>query len=108
VFVYIDIFVLVALDCDDMFRVRLAPFALSRLPVRRLSTLRPTMHTAFFPAEPSGPSVTSSVPGPIAQKAIAELDTVFDISRSVNMMCDYQRSIGNYLFDVDGNKLLDV
>jgi 4-aminobutyrate aminotransferase/(S)-3-amino-2-methylpropionate transaminase len=63
---------------------------------------------AFFPTEPNCPSVASSIPGPIAQKAIAELDTVFDISRSLNMMCDYQRSIGNYLSDVDGNKLLDV
>jgi 4-aminobutyrate aminotransferase/(S)-3-amino-2-methylpropionate transaminase len=66
------------------------------------------MNTAFFPTEPKGPSVTSAIPGPIAQKAVAELDAIFDVARSVNMMCDYEKSIGNYLSDLDGNKLLDV
>lgn len=67
------------------------------------------MHdAAFFPTEPKGPSVTTAIPGPFAQKAIAELDSVFDVARSLNMMCDYEKSIGNYISDLDGNKLLDV
>lgn len=66
------------------------------------------MDAAFFLAEPKSPSVTTAIPGPIAQKASAELDAVFDVARSLNMMCDYEKSIGNYLSDLDGNKLLDV
>jgi 4-aminobutyrate aminotransferase / (S)-3-amino-2-methylpropionate transaminase len=66
------------------------------------------MDAAFFPSEPKGPSVTTAIPGPIAQKASADLDSVFDVARSLNMMCDYEKSIGNYLADLDGNKFLDV
>lgn len=66
------------------------------------------MEAAFFPAEPKGPSVGTAIPGPISQKAIADLDAVFDVKRSLNMMCDYEKSVGNYVCDLDGNKLLDV
>lgn len=36
-----------------------------------------------------------------------ELQQVWD-ARSVNLIADYTKSIGNYLVDVDGNTLLDV
>jgi 4-aminobutyrate aminotransferase/(S)-3-amino-2-methylpropionate transaminase len=39
--------------------------------------------------------------------AIAELDKVFE-TRSLNMLADYQKSVGNYIADLDGNVLLDV
>lgn len=77
-------------------------------PRRQFSSSPATTMAAFFPAEPKGPSVTCAIPGPIAQKATAELDAVFDIAGSINMMCDYEKSIGNYISDLDGNKLLDV
>jgi 4-aminobutyrate aminotransferase/(S)-3-amino-2-methylpropionate transaminase len=38
---------------------------------------------------------------------IEDLETVFD-TRSLNMMTDYDSSVGNYIADPDGNVLLDV
>ncbi|KAA8893698.1 4-aminobutyrate transaminase gata, partial [Sphaerosporella brunnea] len=64
-------------------------------------------HALFEGVEPSGPSVRTAIPGPVGQKATAELDEVFD-TRSLNMMCDYEKSVGNYIADLDGNLLLDV
>lgn len=61
----------------------------------------------FFPDEPAGPVVKTAIPGPKSKQAIEELDKVFD-TRSVNMLANYQKSIGNYIADPDGNVLLDV
>jgi 4-aminobutyrate aminotransferase/(S)-3-amino-2-methylpropionate transaminase len=61
----------------------------------------------YFPAEPAGPVVKTAIPGPESKKAIAELDKVFE-TRSLNMLANYQKSIGNYIADPDGNVLLDV
>lgn len=49
----------------------------------------------------------TAIPGPESKKAIAELDSVFD-TRSLNMLANYQKSVGNYIADPDGNVLLDV
>ncbi|KAF3923749.1 hypothetical protein ABW20_dc0109330 [Dactylellina cionopaga] len=61
----------------------------------------------FFPNEPSGPTVGSTIPGIKSQAAITELDEVFD-TRSLNMICNYEKSVGNYVSDHDHNLLLDV
>ncbi|KAI9746332.1 MAG: 4-aminobutyrate transaminase [Claussenomyces sp. TS43310] len=61
----------------------------------------------FFADEPAAPIVKTAIPGPESQKAIEELDQVFD-TRSINMLADYQKSYGNYISDPDGNVLLDV
>lgn len=61
----------------------------------------------YFPDEPTGPIVRTPIPGPESKKAIAHLDSVFD-TRSLNMMANYQKSLGNYIADLDGNVLLDV
>lgn len=61
----------------------------------------------FFPDEPTGPIVKTTIPGPKSQAAIKELDKVFD-TRSLNMIANYQESYGNYIADPDGNVLLDV
>lgn len=63
--------------------------------------------SSYFTNEPARPAVHTPVPGENAKKAIAELDGVFDIC-GLNMMCDYGKSIGNYIADVDGNMMLDV
>ncbi|KAL9100173.1 MAG: hypothetical protein Q9163_004423 [Psora crenata] len=61
----------------------------------------------FFPDEPQHPTIRTAIPGPQSQKAIEELDKVFD-TRSLNMLANYQNSFGNYIADPDGNVLLDV
>lgn len=70
-------------------------------------TAEPTSEQPFFPEEPAGPIVKTAIPGPESKKAIAELDAVFD-TRSLNMLANYQKSVGNYIADPDGNVLLDV
>ncbi|KAL7273569.1 4-aminobutyrate transaminase [Rhizina undulata] len=67
----------------------------------------PYVSPPYVSREPSGPSVNTPIPGPISQKAIAELDGVFD-TLSLNMICAYEKSVGNYIADMDGNMLLDV
>lgn len=63
---------------------------------------------AYFPNEPTAPVVvTSSFPGPKSQDAIKALDTVFD-ARPAYFVADYEKSVGNYIVDVDGNTYLDV
>ncbi|OJJ48884.1 hypothetical protein ASPZODRAFT_149864 [Penicilliopsis zonata CBS 506.65] len=83
--------------------------SVARLPaVRAMSTTRVLRaDKPFFPEEPSGPKVVTAIPGPNNKKAAAELNEVFDV-RSMNMLADYTKSVGNYIADLDGNVLLDV
>lgn len=66
-----------------------------------------SVEQTLFAGEPKSASVKTVIPGPESKKAIAELDSVFDV-RSLNMMADYTKSQGNYIADPDGNVLLDV
>ncbi|KAF2785708.1 4-aminobutyrate aminotransferase [Melanomma pulvis-pyrius CBS 109.77] len=88
---------------------RLAPIALRRqyASAAASASVPESGEQPFFPDEPSGPIVKTSIPGPESVKAIERLHKVFD-TRSLNMMTDYQRSYGNYIADLDGNVLLDV
>jgi 4-aminobutyrate aminotransferase/(S)-3-amino-2-methylpropionate transaminase len=61
----------------------------------------------FFAEEPKAPSVQTAIPGPKNQAAAKDLSEVFD-TRSLNLLTDYEKSIGNYIVDLDGNKFLDV
>ncbi|ODH21784.1 4-aminobutyrate aminotransferase [Paracoccidioides brasiliensis] len=61
----------------------------------------------FFSSEPTGPQVKTAIPGLKNQQATTDLGEVFDI-RGINMMANYENSIGNYIADLDGNMLLDV
>lgn len=58
--------------------------------------------------EPDSPSIlTSTIPGPKTLKALEELDKIQQTG-SVKLFIDYEKNIGNYLQDVDGNIYLDV
>lgn len=58
--------------------------------------------------EPDGPKVvTSAVPGPKSLALKAELNAIQSMD-SVALFVDYDKSLGNYLVDADGNSLLDV
>lgn len=88
-----------------LFSSRLSPAA-SSISSRAFSVSAASMGR-FDGVEPSAPSVKTEIPGPKAKEQIADLDKVFD-TRSLNMLTDYTQSIGNYIADPDGNKLLDV
>lgn len=81
----------------------------ARVPAARAlsTTARLGAAKPYFPNEPAGPSLATAIPGPKNKAAAAELDEVFDV-RSLNMLADYSQSVGNYIADLDGNKLLDV
>uniref|UniRef100_A0A8C8DPP3 Uncharacterized protein n=1 Tax=Oryzias sinensis TaxID=183150 RepID=A0A8C8DPP3_9TELE len=49
-----------------------------------------------------GPSMKTSVPGPRSQ--VTHTQNV----GAVNFFCNYDDSRGNYLVDVDGNRMLDL
>lgn len=76
-------------------------------PAAAAGSMRLASTKAFFPNEPAKPTVKTQVPGPEGTKAIKELGEVFD-NRSVNLLADYSKSVGNYIVDPDGNELLDV
>ncbi|KAK6465341.1 4-aminobutyrate aminotransferase [Scheffersomyces coipomensis] len=67
-----------------------------------------SVSATYFPTEPTAPTVkTTEFPGEKSKVAIKSLGTVFD-SRTAYFVADYEKSIGNYLVDVDGNTYLDV
>jgi 4-aminobutyrate aminotransferase/(S)-3-amino-2-methylpropionate transaminase len=93
---------------------RLSPLATRSLLQQRsyvaaaaVKQSRPSGEQPFFPNEPTSPIVKTAIPGPESKKAIAELEEVFD-TRNLNMIANYQKSVGNYIADPDGNVLLDV
>lgn len=62
----------------------------------------------YFPHEPTAPVLKSgSIPGPKSKSLNDELGEVFD-NRATYFVADYYNSVGNYISDADGNKLLDV
>jgi len=62
----------------------------------------------YYPNEPTEPVVKSSaIPGPNSKAGIESLGEVFD-SRPVYFIADYEKSLGNYIADVDGNVFLDL
>lgn len=72
-----------------------------------VSAVRTTAASSLFPDEPVGPTVKTEIPGPVSKPYIDDLHEVFD-TRSLHMLADYSKSIGNYIADPDGNVLLDV
>ncbi|XP_050304577.1 4-aminobutyrate aminotransferase, mitochondrial-like [Anthonomus grandis grandis] len=62
--------------------------------------------TSLVPGEPSGPNIKTEVPGPRTKKLVADINAI-NQSGSVQLFVNYDKSIGNYLVDVDDNVFLD-
>ncbi|XP_056144398.1 4-aminobutyrate aminotransferase, mitochondrial [Lampris incognitus] len=54
-----------------------------------------------------GPSMKTQVPGPRSQELTKQLGDIQNVA-AINFFCNYEESRGNYLVDVDGNRMLDV
>uniref|UniRef100_A0A3B4YUQ6 4-aminobutyrate aminotransferase n=1 Tax=Stegastes partitus TaxID=144197 RepID=A0A3B4YUQ6_9TELE len=54
-----------------------------------------------------GPSMKTTVPGPRSQELTKQLGVIQNVG-AVNFFCNYEESRGNYLVDVDGNRMLDI
>ncbi|KAG0201371.1 hypothetical protein BGX28_005796 [Mortierella sp. GBA30] len=58
--------------------------------------------------EPSGPKIhTATIPGPKTRAGLKHLDNLQD-TRAATMMTDLDKSVGNYVVDLDGNIYLDL
>ncbi|KAF9129183.1 4-aminobutyrate transaminase [Mortierella sp. 14UC] len=63
---------------------------------------------ALVHGEPSGPKIlTGTIPGPKTKAGLQSLDSLQD-TRAATMMTDLDKSIGNYVVDLDGNTYLDL
>lgn len=71
------------------------------------SKLYSSLAAKVFPSEPKEPTVVSAIPGPKSKANIEKLSETFDASASY-FAVDYDKSLGNYIVDADGNTLLDL
>lgn len=61
----------------------------------------------YVVGEPSGPTMKCEVPGPQSKSLLADLSKIQSMD-SVHFFADYDKSLGNYIVDVDGNEMLDI
>ncbi|NP_001164449.1 4-aminobutyrate aminotransferase, mitochondrial isoform 2 precursor [Mus musculus] len=54
-----------------------------------------------------GPLMKTEVPGPRSKELMKQLNTIQN-AEAVHFFCNYEESRGNYLVDVDGNRMLDL
>ncbi|CAG9325460.1 ABAT_4 [Blepharisma stoltei] len=58
--------------------------------------------------EPSAPLMSTSIPGPKGAELLAKQSQFSQDYRTIKFYVDYNKSIGNYVVDVDGNIILDT
>lgn len=62
----------------------------------------------LIPNEYQKPFMLTSVPGPKSMELLADLKEVTANVSTIQYFVDYDKSLGNYLVDVDGNVMLDA
>ncbi|XP_050436983.1 4-aminobutyrate aminotransferase, mitochondrial [Adelges cooleyi] len=86
---------------------RLQRFAVPAASAKRLLSEQIRCSSSLFPGEYAAPTVTTAVPGPKSKKLFEELSDMQQAG-SVQLFADYNKSLGNFIVDVDGNVLLDA
>src|SRR6185437_13790578 len=67
----------------------------------------PSTSSPLFPNEPNAPIINTKVPGPNSSNLLNKLKEIQE-EKTVHFIVNYEKSIGNYLYDSDGNYLLDL
>ena len=80
---------------------------LKLLSSRGLKNVRQASSEAQILSEPEGPEVVSTIPGPQSRLRMEQLSKIQSMT-SIQFFVDYKSSVGNYIVDVDGNKMLDI
>ena len=83
------------------FKARSRALLQSTLPFRGFGA------SSVFPGEPDGPIIRTEVPGPEARAYVDKL-TEKQCTLTIDFPVDLEKSIGNYLADIDGNMYLDT
>ena len=73
----------------------------------RLKHVRQGSSQPHLLEEPEEPEIVSVIPGPQSRQRMEELAKIQSMG-SIQFFVDYKKSVGNYIVDVDGNKMLDV
>jgi len=69
--------------------------------------LNRVLYRSFVSGEPAAPLMKTDVPGPKSQAVMEDLGQIQSM-KSVQYAVDYNKSLGNYIVDADGNTMLDV
>lgn len=65
------------------------------------------LSSTFAATEPKEPKIVTEYPGPNSNKLRKELSQIQNAD-AIQLFIDYNKSIGNYIVDVDGNTYLDI
>jgi len=80
---------------------------IASIPMFSTKRMSSTLSMNLTTEEPQGPEVLTEIPGPRSKQLLSDLSQVQSMT-SIQFFVDYRASVGNYIVDADGNKLLDL